>query len=226
MSVDPPCHRGVLPRPRKDVGSIEYYIAATDRRSSESRTAQHSLLVSADGRCATGPLAPVADVGGVVIGSTSGAAPTGFITGGVSPLLIAGGVAVVGVAVAAVLAATGDDEPPSSPAGVWRSELRPQGARGQVVVDGSREVFATAGSESFDTPLSPGVHRFEATLVAAPRGARDSPGTWRFDLSRLGVAAGTLRVVAGEAVESGGDAVVFRLSGRSGERVGFVFEVR
>jgi hypothetical protein len=96
MARDMPCHHALLPRPKKDIGKIEYYISATDRRSSEARTKDETVLVTADGRCSGGPLAPYADSGSVVIGSATGAAPVGFVTGGgISPLVIAGGAAVV-----------------------------------------------------------------------------------------------------------------------------------
>lgn len=386
MAPNAPCHRAVLPRPRKDIGRIEYYISATDRRSLEARTADNSLLVTEDGTCSAGPLAPIAESGSVVIGSASGGAPLGFVTGGgLSPILIAGGVAVVGGGAAAVIVG-GDDPAPTtttttttsttttttttsttsttttsttsttstttttttttlpcetpnqapvanitspttapldglsvtvvvsavdpapgsgikdvqfwyrycpslvcggenpigtdttspysivwvfptcgtSPdeyfrivaratdncanvsntatvdvrligrgcfrAGVradgassWQSELQPAGARGQVVVDGSEAVFPSAGRESFATPLGPGSHRFEATLVEGGRAG--AGGTWGFDLQSLRVAPGSLRVVAGEVVQVGADRLVFRLRGRTGERVVFTFEV-
>ncbi len=118
MSGPPPCLQGVLPRPKKGLERIEYYLAATDRSFAESRTAEHTVQVTADGRCSAGPLAPVADSASVVIGSASGAAPVGFVTGGgLSPLLIAGGgVAVVGGGAAAVLAGGGGggETPPTT----------------------------------------------------------------------------------------------------------------
>ncbi len=46
MKRDMPCHHGTLPRPKKDIGRIEYYISATDRRSSEARTKDATLLVT------------------------------------------------------------------------------------------------------------------------------------------------------------------------------------
>jgi hypothetical protein len=117
----------------------------------------------------------------------------------------------------------GPTESGATRAGSWQSELSAPGASGQVVVDGTTAVFPSAGQESFATPLAPGAHRFEATLVGAGRsgaGAR-----WRFDLSTLRVAPGSLRVVAGDVFQLGADAVVFRLRGRAGERVVFTFEV-
>ena len=93
-------------------------------------------------------------------------------------------------------------------------------------MDGAQAVFPSAGTESFTTSLGPGAHRFEATLVDERGGdGRRACGTWRFDLSSLRVAPGSLRIVAGEAVQVGADAVVFRLRGRAGERVVFGFEV-
>jgi len=110
-------------------------------------------------------------------------------------------------------------------AGVWLSELQPPGARGQVVVDGAQAVFPSAGPESFTTPLGPGSHRFEATLVAGRGEGRGSGASWRFDLSSLRLVAGSLRLVSGDVAQLAGDAVVFRLRGRAGERVVFSFEV-
>ncbi len=106
MGGTPPCLEGILPRPKKGLERIEYYLAATDRSFAESRTPERVFQVTSNGRCPAGPIAPVADSASVVIGSVSGAAPVGFVTGGgLSPLLIAGGVAVVGGGAAAVIVA-------------------------------------------------------------------------------------------------------------------------
>ena len=238
MTRDMPCYQAVLPRVRKEAARIEYYISATDRHSSESRTPDGSMRVSVDGLCAEGPLAPVSDSGSVVIGSLSGAAPAGFVTGGgLSPLLVLGGVAVVGGGVAAVVA-KGGSEPATTTTTTttfrsastqarsvaWQSDLQLDGGRGQVVVDGAEAVFPNAGPASFASALGSGVHRFEATVVDA-RHDGGGAGTWRFDLSALRLRAGSLRVVAGDAAELAADAVAFRLRGRFGERVVFVFEV-
>jgi hypothetical protein len=107
--------------------------------------------------------------------------------------------------------------------GSWQSVLQPAGARGQVVVDGAQAVFPAAGRESFATPLAPGAHRFEATLVEAA--ARPGGGSWGFELQGLRVSPGSLRVVAGDVAQVGADTIVFRLRGRAGERVVFAFEV-
>jgi len=88
-----------------------------------------------------------------------------------------------------------------------------------VIVDGTQAVFPGSGTEALSAPAGAGVHRFEATLVEGSR-----PGTWRFDLSALGVAPGTLRVVAGEAALAGPSSIAFRLRGKPGERVVFTFE--
>jgi hypothetical protein len=95
-------------------------------------------------------------------------------------------------------------------------------------VEGAEAVFPGSGPASFASALGPGVHRFEATVVDARGHARrdgGGAGRWRFDLSGLRLRAGSLRVVAGDAAELVADAVAFRLRGRSGERVVFVFEV-
>jgi len=109
--------------------------------------------------------------------------------------------------------------------GGWQSELSLAAARGQVVVDGAEAVFPSAGIESFTSALGPGPHRFEATLVDDAGEGRRPGGAWRFDLSALRLTPGSLRVVAGEAIQLTADAVVFRLRGRAGERVVFAFEL-
>jgi hypothetical protein len=415
MAGAPPCLEGTLPRPKKGTGRIEYYVAATDRSFAESRTPERAVAVTTDGRCSAGPVAPFVNTASVVIGSISGAAPAGFVTGAaLSPLLVAGGVAVVGGGTAAIVAAGGGEEspptttlpptttttsttsttstttttttttrPPTPPTttttttttttlppttttttttttstttttttttlpacetvapaveitaprtgtvgglstlieaaasdaapssgvkevrfsyrycpgtpavcgsanlvgvdstspysvtwffptdcqlqpenrfrivaraedncgnisaeagvdvrlegrgcgfraatsapfstGAWTSTLTVPDGRGQVVVDGTQAVFPGPGTEAFSAPAGAGAHRFEATLVDG--GSR--PGTWRFDLVALGVAPGTLRVVAGEAAVAGPSSIAFRLRGKPGERVVFTFE--
>ena len=66
--------------------------------------------------------------------------------------------------------------------------------------------------------MSPGRHRVEGVLLAAA----ERPGTLRFELT--GVRPGSLRVLAGTALAVTAGAVVFRLDGRTGERVAFTFE--
>jgi hypothetical protein len=116
-------------------------------------------------------------------------------------------------------------EPDASGSGTWQSELRGSQAQGQVIVDGTVAVFPGEGSELFTSALAPGVHRFEATLVEAARDTGRGATTWRFDLAGLHVRPGTLRVLAGQAVQAGASEVTFRLRGQSGERVVFEFEV-
>jgi hypothetical protein len=52
--------------------------------------------------------------------------------------------------------------------------------------------------------------------------ASGKPGTWRFELAGS-FEAGSLRVLAGDVALLTPDVVVFRLSGRAGERVIFTF---
>ena len=108
---------------------------------------------------------------------------------------------------------------PPPPGAGWISDLAVPGGHGQVVLNGTEAFFPSAGPSRITGPLRPGSNRVEAVLVNAPgRG-----GTWRFDLGGQGLTAGSLRVVAGEVVLATPDTVVFRLSGRPGERVVFSF---
>jgi hypothetical protein len=109
---------------------------------------------------------------------------------------------------------------PAGPSTVWVSELSVPGGRGQVVLDGTDAVFPGAGVALHSVALAPARHNFEATLVDG-----EGAGIWRFDLSRLGLVPGSLRVVAGEVAQLGPDQVAFHLSGASGERLVFTFEV-
>ncbi len=114
MGGNPPCLQGTLPRPKKSVKQVEYYVEAMDRSFAATRTPDRALPVSQDGQCPAGPLAPIA-TGSPVIGSATGAAPVGFATGGgLSPLLIVGGAAVVGGGAAVAVAAGGGGESPTT----------------------------------------------------------------------------------------------------------------
>ena len=103
----------------------------------------------------------------------------------------------------------------------FTSELDVEGGRGQVVVDGSTVTFVSRGSQQGAIDATPGAHRVEATVV----GAAGRPGTWRFRLVGP-VAPGSVRVIAGAAVATGGEELVFRVSGKVGERILFVFRAR
>jgi hypothetical protein len=105
----------------------------------------------------------------------------------------------------------------TTPAGnLAMSQLMAPGGRGQVVVNGSEGAFVGPGLARLPLRFSRGANQVEATLVAG------GSGTWRFDLSGLGV-AGSLRVVAGEVAQVGPEQVVFRLRGLPGERLVFTF---
>jgi hypothetical protein len=223
MTGEPPCLEAVLPRPRKDLGAIEYAISGVDRDLVEVRTGEYTVPVTENDTCRTGLMAPVVESAAVIIGSASGAEPVGFLTGdGVDTRLIlgiAGGVAAV--AAVAVLVGDGDEESPPStppPAATWRSTLAVPGARGQVVVDGVQQAGAGPGAGPPSPSLGPGPHRLEAVLVDG----EGRPGTWRFDLSG---APGSIRVVAGEVEDLGPGHVTFRLTGVPGERAVFSFGV-
>lgn len=88
--------------------------------------------------------------------------------------------------------------------------------------NGSQVLFPERGRTLLRARLLQGDNRVEATLVQGTKA-----GTWRFDLSALsGLEPGSLRVIAGDVAQVAGDAVVFRLKGKTGERVVFAFRVR
>jgi hypothetical protein len=105
----------------------------------------------------------------------------------------------------------------------WTSELQVPGATGQVVVNAESAVFAASGRSVSAAPGRRGENRIEAQLVQAS----GRPGSWRFELGTTSsLEIGSLRVIAGDVSLVSGDAVVFRLSGKPGERVVFAFRTR
>jgi hypothetical protein len=110
------------------------------------------------------------------------------------------------------------DAAASSSSATLVSELAMAGGAGQVVAN-DQSAFPRAGRSPLAVRVSAGDNRVEATLVEAR-----SAGTWRFELGGIpGFRPESLRVVAGEVLQLAGDSVTFRLQGRPGERIVFVF---
>jgi hypothetical protein len=102
----------------------------------------------------------------------------------------------------------------------WTAQLEASGSAGRVSLNGA--LLANGpGKQEGSAQASRQENRVDAELVQG--GSR--PGLWRFDFS-AGVAPGSVRVLAGDAVEVSDNAVVFRIAGTTGERVGFVFRPR
>ena len=119
MRADEPCHRGVLPRPKKSLKTVSYYVAVTDVEFAEARTEEYTTQVVADqGSCPDGMAAPFLTSASVVVGGAS-ALPAGFVGGGilagVGTTAVVAGAAVVGAGAAgAAIAAGGGEEPAST----------------------------------------------------------------------------------------------------------------
>ena len=108
--------------------------------------------------------------------------------------------------------------PPRSSALSWLSDLRVPKGRGQVIVNQRAwEVGGGPQRTALETPSGEG--RVEGTLTQG-----SGAGSWRFELPAA-VEPGSLRVVEGKVESLTGNAVVFRLAGKPGERVAFVFTV-
>jgi hypothetical protein len=102
----------------------------------------------------------------------------------------------------------------------WSSDLTVEGGRLQVVVNGSSPAFPGRGLALATTNFIDGENRVEAVLVEAA----GKPGQWRIELTPSeAIAAGSLRVISGEAVLLGASSATFRLRGREGERIVFTF---
>ena len=100
----------------------------------------------------------------------------------------------------------------------WTSDLAVPEATGQVVVNGEQGAFQNAGHAEQSVQCLAGPNRLEAQIVSAP----GRPGTWRFELGGA-FEPGSLRPVAGEVLMLSDRAVVFRLSGKPGERMVLAF---
>jgi hypothetical protein len=105
-----------------------------------------------------------------------------------------------------------------APSSVWESTLDVEGARGQLVIDGQSLRYVDRGVARGELAAGSGVRQVVAQLVAA----RGRAGTWSFRLPTA--RPGSVRALAGDAVEVTPDRVTFRLDGRPGERVVFSFE--
>jgi hypothetical protein len=89
----------------------------------------------------------------------------------------------------------------------------------QVMANGTTRVVVREGDMAGLLALADGENRIEATVVRAA----GKPGQWRFDLAGA-VKPGSLRVLAGDVVLVTDSEIVFRLQGKTGESVVFVFK--
>jgi PKD domain-containing protein len=103
----------------------------------------------------------------------------------------------------------------------WSSDLAVEGGRLQLALNGSSPAFPGRGRGYGTAHLRDGENRVEAVLIDSA----GKPGLWRFDLmSSQAVVPGSIRVLSGDVVQTAADYVTFRLSGKTGERVMFVFQ--
>jgi PKD repeat protein len=104
----------------------------------------------------------------------------------------------------------------------FTSQLEVPEGEGHVLTNGTLSSPVQAGRSSIGFEKRAGTNRVEAVLVAAT----GRPGAWRFDFSgHSSFRPGSLRVLAGTVVSLTGDAIVFQLQGRPGERIAFAFDV-
>jgi hypothetical protein len=118
------------------------------------------------------------------------------------------------------MSSCGDTAGESRAAFHWSSQLEAPGSAGRVLLNGAMIANGSARQEGL-AQAKRDENRVDAELVQG--GSR--PGVWRFDFSAA-VAPGSVRVLAGDALQVSEGAVVFRLTGTTGERVSFVFRAR
>jgi uncharacterized repeat protein (TIGR02543 family) len=101
------------------------------------------------------------------------------------------------------------------------SRLEAPGARLAASLNETPLAPPSPGSSTWTVTPRAGDNRLEAQVQAG------AAGTWRLELAGVrGLDRGSVRVLAGEVVSIGPDAVVFRLKGRAGERFGLAFTIR
>jgi hypothetical protein len=101
------------------------------------------------------------------------------------------------------------------------SQLEVPAGSGQVVINGQAVSYQRPGRSQSLAAARPGPGRLEATLVTAS----GHPGTWRFEMAGA-FESGSLRAIAGDVAMVTADAIVFRISGRVGERVVLGFQMK
>jgi hypothetical protein len=100
--------------------------------------------------------------------------------------------------------------------GLLRSALRIPRGRGEITFNGRTVLVTSEGEGQAGLRAAPGNNLIEAWVREA-----SGPGVWRLDFEPAAIEPGSLRVLAGEPVSVGPTSVVFRLSGRAGERLSF-----
>ena len=101
------------------------------------------------------------------------------------------------------------------------SRIDAPSARAQATFNDGPLAPITTGVQAIVVTAVAGENRFEAVLGDGAK------GTWTLDLSGIpDLERGSVRALAGNAVSVGPDSIVFRLSGRAGERVALAFAKR
>jgi PKD domain len=103
---------------------------------------------------------------------------------------------------------------------VWSSDLTVEGGQLQVVVNGAAPTYPGRGRAYGMAAVKDGENRLEATLAAGS----GKPGLWRLEFMGSQLAAGSIRVVAGEPVLVADSSVTFRFTGVPGERISITFD--
>jgi hypothetical protein len=122
MKSDASCFAGILPKPKKTIKKMNYYVEATDKNFAEARTAEYApIVVEREGECKDTPVAPFLNNATVTVGAVGAApaVPVGFVVGGgLSAGVITAGVVGLGLAAtgtAVALSDGGTDTPTTVP---------------------------------------------------------------------------------------------------------------
>jgi hypothetical protein len=102
----------------------------------------------------------------------------------------------------------------------WRSELLVSKGKGVVRIDQTARTVARGESQGTAT-VAAGEVRIEGVLVSGA-----GPGPWRFHIDDGTLVPGSLRGLEGTVAALSGSAIEFRLEGKAGERVVFVFRAQ
>lgn len=96
-------------------------------------------------------------------------------------------------------------------------------SRGRILLEGGlSRIVDSSAPVAVQAPVGSGKHRIEAIVT---RGGSE-PGSWRFDFAQEPrLVRGSLRVDQGNVEAVDGSSIVFRVSGSTGERLAFNFDL-
>jgi hypothetical protein len=175
MTPVPGGFHALLPRPKKELAGLDYYVEATGRRVATVRTEEYSPIVSADaGACRGGLVAASAAAGTVALQAPAGAPsiPGGFSAAGVASTSAAvAGAAAAGATTGAAAVGAAAGSAAAGGGGIGATALV---VGGLVVAGGAAAAVVATGGNDDETIITGYVYLGACTCAAN----RPPPYSW------------------------------------------------